>query len=61
MELELTYSFGNAQASFAQKVNLALTKKVLDTAELKGDQMVEMLKTSQAPHPTLGMSIDLKG
>ncbi|MDQ0232057.1 hypothetical protein J2S19_003342 [Metabacillus malikii] len=38
-----------------------MTKKTLDTAELKGQQMVEMLQTSQAPHPVLGNTIDFKG
>jgi len=46
------------QASLGQSVSIALTKKALDNTQQNATQMIEML---QAPHPTLGNSIDLKG
>ncbi|MGJ7913096.1 YjfB family protein [Neobacillus sp. LXY-1] len=45
------------QASLGQNVSLALTKMSIDNAQQNAAQMVEML---QAPHPTLGHSIDIK-
>lgn len=51
-------SMGMSQSSLAQSVSIALTKKVMDTAQ---ENSVQMLKMLQAPHPTLGNSIDLKG
>jgi hypothetical protein len=51
-------SIGMNQASLGQSVSLALTKKVMDTAQQNASQMTEML---QAAHPSLGKSIDLKG
>ncbi|PLS16908.1 putative motility protein [Bacillus sp. M6-12] len=51
-------SIGMSQASLGQKVSLALTKKIMDTSRQNANQMVEMM---QAPHPSLGKSIDLKG
>ncbi|WP_186576745.1 YjfB family protein [Aquibacillus kalidii] len=56
--MEVSFSLGKYQASILQKVDLAMTKKVMDTTEQKGNQMVEMLKASQ---PNLGNSIDIKG
>ncbi|MEK4667451.1 YjfB family protein [Niallia sp. FSL R7-0271] len=46
------------QASLGQSVSLALTKMSMDNTQQTATQMMEML---QAPHPTLGNSIDLKG
>ncbi|MCE4047991.1 MULTISPECIES: YjfB family protein [Bacillaceae] len=46
------------QASLSQSVSLALTKMSMDNTQQTATQMMEML---QAPHPTLGNSIDLKG
>lgn len=52
-------SMGMSNASLGQSVSLALTKKTMDLAQQNANQMVQMLQ--QAPHPTLGKSIDLKG
>jgi len=46
------------QASLGQNIGLALTKMSMDNTQQNAAQMIEML---QAPHPTLGNSIDLKG
>ena len=46
------------QASLGQSISIALTKMSLDSTQQNAIQMMEML---QAPHPTLGNSIDLKG
>lgn len=43
------------QASLAQNVNIALTKKMLDTAQQNADQTLKLIQ-----HPTLGQTIDLK-
>jgi len=51
-------SVGMNQASLGQSVSIALTKMSLDNTQQNAIQMMEML---QAPHPTLGNSIDLKG
>ncbi|MCM3216126.1 YjfB family protein [Niallia taxi] len=51
-------SVGMNQASLGQSVSIALTKMSLDNTQQNTIQMMEML---QAPHPTLGNSIDLKG
>lgn len=51
-------SMGMNQASLAQSVSIAVTKKVMDTAQ---ENSIQMLKMLEAPHPTLGHSIDLKG
>jgi hypothetical protein len=45
------------QASLSQSVEIALAKKVMETSQQNANQMIEMI---QAPHPTLGNSIDLK-
>lgn len=51
-------SMGMSNASLSQSVSIALTKKTMDMAQQNAGQMVQML---QAPHPTLGKSIDVKG
>ena len=43
------------QASLAQNVNIALTKKMLDTVQQNADQTLKMIQ-----HPTLGQTIDVK-
>lgn len=50
-----------SQVNLGQQVSIALTKKVMDTAEVNAAALTEMLKTSsvQAPHPTLGKNIDI--
>lgn len=48
-------SMGMSQASLGQNIGLALTKKTMDMAQQNANQML------QAPHPTLGNSIDVKG
>lgn len=51
-------SIGMNQASLSQNVSIALAKKVIETSQQSNEQL---LKTMEAPHPTLGKSIDLKG
>lgn len=51
-------SVGMHQASLGQSVGLALTKMSMENAQQNAAQMIEMI---QAPHPSLGNSIDLKG
>ena len=50
-------SIGLHQASLSQSVGIALVKNVMDTTQQNAGQMLEMI---QAPHPTLGHTIDLK-
>ncbi|KEF38810.1 putative motility protein [Schinkia azotoformans MEV2011] len=52
-----------SQVNLGQQVSIALTKKVMDTAEVNANALTEMLKTSSAPapHPTLGKFIDISG
>ncbi|WP_449598766.1 YjfB family protein [Niallia sp. Marseille-Q9988] len=49
-------SIGMNQASLSQNVGIALTKKAMNTAEQNSDQLLKML---EAPHPTLGKSVDM--
>lgn len=49
-------SIGMNQASLSQIVGIALTKKAMNTAEQNSDQLLKML---EAPHPTLGKSVDM--
>lgn len=50
-----------SQVNLGQQVGIAMTKMVMDTAETNAAALTEMLKTStvQAPHPTLGKTIDI--
>ena len=45
------------QSALQQNVSIALTKKAMETAQQSANQMIQML---QAPHPTLGNTIDLQ-
>ncbi|MBP0723695.1 YjfB family protein [Bacillus sp. RG28] len=45
------------QSTLQQNVSIALTKKAMETAQQSANQMIQML---QAPHPTLGNTIDLQ-
>jgi hypothetical protein len=45
-------------ASLGQDVSIALAKKTMEAAQ---QNSLEMLKMLEAPHPSLGKSIDLKG
>ncbi|CAI9395140.1 YjfB family protein [Niallia sp. Sow4_A1] len=49
-------SIGMNQARLSQNVGIALTKKAMNTAEQNSDQLLKML---EAPHPTLGKSVDM--
>jgi len=51
-------SIGLKQASLSQNVGIALAKKVMETSQQSNEQL---LKAIEAPHPTLGKSIDMKG
>ncbi|MBO1510835.1 YjfB family protein [Metabacillus sp. BG109] len=46
------------QASLGQSVSIALAKKTMEVAQQNNQEMLKML---EAPHPSLGKSIDLKG
>jgi hypothetical protein len=45
-------------ASLGQDVSIALAKKTMEAAQQNSSEMLKML---EAPHPSLGKSIDLKG
>jgi Putative motility protein len=51
-------SIGLSQASLGQNVNIALAKKVMETSQQSNEQLLKVL---QAPHPTHGNVIDVKG
>ena len=42
------------------EASLAVLNQTKQLSEQLGDQFIEMLQQSTAPHPTLGKSIDLK-
>lgn len=51
------------QALVKQQANLAVMKKAMNTAELTGDALIDMLHESMkniVPHPYLGNNIDMK-
>lgn len=50
-----------SQVNLGQQVGIAMTKMVMDTAETNAATLTEMIQTStvQAPHPTLGKTIDI--
>ncbi|PKR86508.1 YjfB family protein [Heyndrickxia camelliae] len=50
-------SIGLSQASLGQSVEIALTKKAMDATQQNSAEIIKML---EAPHPTLGNTIDLK-
>lgn len=47
------------QANLKQQANLAVMKKAMNTAEVNGNALIEMLQKS-APHPNLGDKVDVK-
>lgn len=51
------------QSKTMQQVDIALAKKIMDQTETDGKNLTKMLEQSsvQAPHPTAGKSIDIKG
>jgi hypothetical protein len=46
------------QASLGQGIGIALAKRTMEAAQQNSQEMLKML---EAPHPSLGKSIDLKG
>ncbi len=48
-----------SQAQLMQNVSLAVTDKVMETQQMQGQQLAEMMKTADAPHPNLGQKIDI--
>lgn len=46
------------QASLGQGIGIALAKKTMEAAQQNSQEMLKML---DAPHPSLGKLIDLKG
>ena len=48
-----------SQAQLMQNVSLAVTDKVMETQQMQGQQLTEMMKTADAPHPNLGQKIDI--
>ncbi|HHY74984.1 MAG TPA: putative motility protein [Bacillus bacterium] len=51
------------QVNLGQQVSVAILEKAMDTAGVNAEALTEMLKTSgvEAPHPTLGKIIDIRG
>lgn len=47
------------QAQLQQQANLSVMKKAMNTAEMNGDALIEMLNNS-VPHPNLGGKVDVK-
>jgi len=45
------------QSALQHNVSIALAKKAMETEQQSSNQMIQML---QAPHPTLGNTIDLQ-
>lgn len=52
-------SMAMSQAQLKQAASLSVMKKAMDTTEMSGDALVEMLNKSVA-HPYLGKSVDVK-
>lgn len=52
------------QAQVKQQASLSVMKSAMSTAESDGQALIDMLQSSgvsQAPHPNLGLQIDVKG
>jgi len=52
------------QAQVKQQASLSVMKSAMSTAESNGAALIEMLNSSsvsQAPHPSLGGQVDVKG
>lgn len=54
-------SMSLSEAYFGQSVGIELTKNALEASKQDVSQMIDMLQAPQAPHPTLGKSIDIRG
>ncbi|KAA8786038.1 hypothetical protein ABIE27_001781 [Paenibacillus sp. 4624] len=54
-------SMAMSQASMAQAASLKVMSMTKDMAEQQGQQMNELLKSTPAPHPNLGRSLDISG
>lgn len=52
-------SMAMSQAQLKQQANLSVMKKAMDTTEMTGDALIEMLNES-VPHPHLGGKVDVK-
>lgn len=52
-------SMAMSQAQLKQQANLSVMKKAMNTAEMSGDALIEMLNKSVA-HPNLGGKVDVK-
>lgn len=50
-------SISMKQASLAQQVSIAMTKKVMDTAEVNAQALTKMME--QSVNPNLGKNIDI--
>lgn len=48
-----------SQTQLMQNVSLAMAGKVMETQQMQGQQMMEMMKTVDAPHPHLGQNMDI--
>ena len=48
------------QSQLKQQASLAVVKKAMNTAEMNGSQLIEMLEKSTPPHPHLGHKVDVK-
>jgi len=52
-------SMAMSQAQLKQQASLAVLKKAMNTAEMAGEGLVNMLNQS-VPHPHLGGKVDIK-
>ncbi len=50
-------SISMKQASLAQQVSIAVTKKVMDTAEVNAQALTKMME--QSVNPNLGKNVDI--
>ena len=57
MESIASMAMGMSAASFATNYSLSITKKMLDTQELAGQELVKMLEA--VPTPAKGQYIDV--
>ncbi|MEK4875945.1 YjfB family protein [Bacillus sp. FSL W8-0102] len=55
-------SVGLHQIQLQQNIEIALTKKAMDTAQIQSQEMINMIQQSSvpAPHPTAGHKIDVR-
>ncbi|MGM9949741.1 MAG: YjfB family protein [Lysinibacillus sp.] len=53
------YSITMGQAKLMQNVSLAMAGKVMETQQVQGQLLMEMMESANAPHPDSGQKIDI--